>query len=77
MVSDSSDYLSASSLLDVVGVVAEWLSLAERLNLPSVSHIVLFLFKVEIARYVGDNSRVRYCYEARYSAVVLLEVCCS
>ena len=55
LVSDSSDYPPTSSLLDVAGIFAEWLSLAERLNFQSVSHIVSFQLRVEFARLVLDN----------------------
>ena len=70
-----------SSLLGVAGMVAEWLSLGERLGFQSVSRIISFQLKLQLARGVLDsldedkwtslgNEWERYCYEAQESAVV-------
>ena len=45
MVSDDSEYFQASSLLGVAGMVAEWLSLGERLGFQFVSRIISFQLK--------------------------------
>ena len=70
-----------SSLLGVAGMVAEWLSLGERLGFQSVSRIISFQLKLQLARGVLDsldedkwtslgNEWERYCYEAQESSVV-------
>ena len=72
-----SEYYLASILLGVAGMVAEWLSLAERLGFQSVSRIFSFELKLGVLESLEEdtwtllgNVLEQYCYDAQGSAVV-------
>ena len=74
LVSEDSEYYPASFLLGVARMVAEWLSLAERLSFQSVSRIISFQLKLELARGVLD-SRGGYVDPARHGMSTILLRC--